>query len=211
MEVGSVLHMCHIWVEQVGPDYAKTCCLLCLTWPSWTALSHQAHCLQMALELRCLYAQPLSWVHLPWPALCWGWWVTNCSHVGASCTPPHPWGIPHRLVHCSRATFPPHIPYLPIGSVFYGGLQRQLHGLGPCPLPPRLLPCLACHRLVYGTMVLLPGMVWPSYGPIWLVPSVSVQTLRQQVPWMSLAPIPEQHQLGGGVVSHTWGNRGWTL
>ena len=145
MEVGSVLHMCHIWVEQVGPDYAKTCCLLCLTWPSWTALSHQAHCLQMALELRCLYAQPLSWVHLPWPALCWGWWVTNCSHVGASCTPPHPWGIPHRLVHCSRATFPPHIPYLPIGSVFYGGLQRQLHGLGPCPPTSKAaaLPCLS--------------------------------------------------------------------
>ena len=106
-----------------------------LTWPSQMALTQQAHCLQMALELRCLYAQALP--HLPWPALSWCWWVTNSFYVGSGCAPPHPWGISHRLVHWGRATFPPHIPFYIISSVFYGSPWRQLHGLGLYPPPPR--------------------------------------------------------------------------
>ena len=177
MEVGSVLHMCCIWVEQVGLDYPGMCCLLCLTWPSQMALSQQANCLQMTLELRYLYAQPLPC--LPQSALSCGWWAMHGFYVGSGCAPPHLWGIPHRLVHQGRTTFPPHIPYSPIGSLFYSSPWRQLHRLEPCPPPPRWLPCLTCHSLVYGTVPLWPGMVQPIYGPIWLIPSVSVQILKQ--------------------------------
>ena len=175
MEVGSMLHICHVWVEWVGLGHPEMCCLLCLTWPSQMALSQQAHCLQMALKLRCLYAQPLPWVHLPWTALSWGWWVTNSFYVGSSCIPPHPWGIPHKT---GTLAFSPHISYFSINSLFYGGLWRQLHGLGLCPQPPRLLPCFSCHSLVYVAAPLLPGMIWPSNGPIWHIPSASVQTSR---------------------------------
>ena len=161
-----MLHVCCIWVEQVGLDYPEACCLMCLMWPSQVVLGQQVHCLQITLELRCLYAQPLPWVCLPSPALSWGWWVTNSPYVGSGCFPPHPWGIPHILVHWGRATFPPHIPYFPIGSVFYGSLWRQLHGLGLCPQPSRLLPCFSFHSSVYGTVPLSPGMIQPSYWPI---------------------------------------------
>ena len=75
MEVGSMSHMCHVWVEQIGLDYPEMCCLLCLMWPSQMALSKQIHCPQMALELRCLNAQAQPC--LPQPALSWSWWVTN--------------------------------------------------------------------------------------------------------------------------------------
>ena len=89
MEVGSVLHICHISVEQVGPDYPEMCCPLHLTWPSGMAMSQWPHCLQMALGMRFLYAQSLTQVHHPWPALSWGW-VANSFYIGSSCAPPHP-------------------------------------------------------------------------------------------------------------------------
>ena len=99
--------------------------------------------------------------HHPWPALSWGWWVANSFYVGSGCTPPHPWGISHRLVHWDRAIFPPHILYFPISFVFYGSSWRQLHRLGPCPQPPR--PCFTCHSLVYGAVPL----AWNDLAFLW--------------------------------------------
>ena len=178
MEVGSMLHMCHISVEQVDLDYPEMCCPLHLMWLSQTALRQWAYCLQVALGLGYLYSQPQLQVCHSQPALSWDWLVTNSSYVGSGGTPHHHWGIPHRLVHWGRATFPPHIPYFPTSSVSYGGPWRQLHGLGPRPQPPRWLPCFTYHSLVCGAVPLLPGMIWPSYGPFRLIPSVSVQTFR---------------------------------
>ena len=102
MEVGSMLHMCCIWVEQVDPHCPEMYCLLCLTWPSWMVLNWWAHCLQVALGLRFSFAQPLPLVCHPWPALSWDQWVASSVYVGSVCATPHPWGIPHRLVHWDR-------------------------------------------------------------------------------------------------------------
>ena len=55
------------------------------------------------------------------------------------CTLPHPWGVPHKLAHWDRDTFPQHIPYFPIYSWFYDDLWRQLHRLRLYPQPPRPL------------------------------------------------------------------------
>ena len=110
-------------------------------WPSQTALYQLAHYPQVVLKLRCSCFQLLAWVHLSHLALCWNWWVINSSYAGSSCTLPHPWGVPHKLVHQDRAHFLLHIPYSPISSVFCDGPWRQLHGLGLCPQLPRPLPC----------------------------------------------------------------------
>ena len=141
----------------------RTCCLLCLMWPSQMALCQQAHYPQMALELRCLCGQLLPQVHLSQSALDWNWWVINSSYAGSGCALPHPWGIPHKLVHWDRTTFPLHIPNFPIGPVFYDSPWRQLHGLGLCPQPPRLLPCFFYCNSIYG--IVLPWFL-PFYGPI---------------------------------------------
>ena len=117
MEVGSMLHVCHIWMEQVGPDYPFMCCLSCPMWPSQMAPGQWTHCLQMALGLGFLFAQHLSVVCHFWPALSWDWWVASSFYTGFGCTPPNPWGIPHRLVHWDRAAFPPHTPCFP--SILY--------------------------------------------------------------------------------------------
>ena len=122
MEVCSMLHMCCIWVEQVGPDYPETCCLPCLIWPSQMALSQQAHCLQMVLELRFLYAQPLLLVCHPWPALSWDWWVANSFYAGSGCARQIP-----KAYHIDWyiGIGPPHTPCFPMGFVFYGGPWRH--------------------------------------------------------------------------------------
>ena len=145
MGVGSMLHMCHIWVEQVGLDYPEMCCPLCLMWPPQMALIQQAHCLQMVLELRFLYAQPL-----PHGCIC----PSACSKLGLM-------GSKWFLCRCLAAPLsipqayhidwyigvgPPfhHIfPIFPLVFYSYDNPWRQLHGLGPCPQPPRLLPCFA--------------------------------------------------------------------
>ena len=178
MEVGSVLHVCHVWVEPVVPGYSEMHCPLCPMWPSWMALSQQVHCPQMALELRFSYVQPLPLVCHPQPALSWDWWVASSFYAGFCCTPPNPWGIPHRLVHWYRAAFPPPTPCFPISLVFYGSLWRQWHELGMCPQPPRLLPCYTCHNLDYGFVPLLLEMIQPSYGPIEHVLLVFAQMLK---------------------------------
>ena len=69
MEVGSVLHMCHVSVEQVCPDYPEMCHPLCLMWPSQMALSQWAPYLQMVLGLSFLFVQPLPLVCHLQPAL----------------------------------------------------------------------------------------------------------------------------------------------
>ena len=104
-----------------------------------------------------------------------GWWITNSSYAESGCTPPHPWGIPNRLVHWVGSPFK-HIFPIFLSILYF--MVAFVGRLGPCPLPPRLLSCLTCHSLVYGILPLLHGMIWPSCGPIWLIPSVSVQTLR---------------------------------
>ena len=58
--------------------------------------------------------------HVSHPALCWNWWVINSSYAGSCCTLPHPWGIPHKLVHWDRPLFHYRFPVLP--SVLYWGL-----------------------------------------------------------------------------------------
>ena len=179
MEAGSMLHACNVWVEQAFPHYPEMCCLLWVMWPSWTALSQWAHCLQMALELRFLFAQPLPFVCHTWPALSWDWWVASSFYVGSGCNPPYPWDIPLRLVHWYRAAFPLHTPCFPIGLVFYGSLWRQWHGLRTMsPTSPRLLPCYTCHNLAYGTVPLLLEIIQPSYGPIGHIPLVFAQILK---------------------------------
>ena len=70
----------------------------------------------------------------------------NSSYVGSGCALPCPWGIPHKLVHQDMATFPQHIPYSPIFNGFCDGPWRQLHRLGLCLQPPRLLLCFICHN-----------------------------------------------------------------
>ena len=56
-------------------------------------------------------AQPLPLVCHPQPTLSWDWWVASSFYAGSDCTPPHPWGIPHRLIHWDRATTYSLFPY----------------------------------------------------------------------------------------------------
>ena len=105
MEVGSVLHTCHIWVEQVGPNYPEMSCLSCLMLPFQTAQSWQAHCLWMVLGLMFSFAQPPPLVCHSWPALSWDWWEASSFYAVSSCIPPHPFSIPHRMVNRNRASF----------------------------------------------------------------------------------------------------------
>ena len=156
MEVSSGFFMCHIQEEEVDPDYPGLCYLLHLVWTSQTVLQQQAHCPQVTLELKCCCSQLLLWVHPTHPVLCWSWWEANSSYVGSSCSLPHPWGIPHKLVHWDRTTFPQHIPYSPICPVFYESPWRQLHGIELCLQPPRPLLCRHCRFVIVFLMILSP-------------------------------------------------------
>ena len=158
------------------------CYLLYLTWPSQMALHQQAHYPQVALEFRCLCVQLLPWVHLSPPALWWNWWVINSSYAGSSCILPHPWSIPHKLVHLDRATFPLHIPYFPISPVIYDGLWRQLHRLGPCSQLPRPLSCFLYCNSVYGIVLPWLGMFLPFYEPMSCITTSSAWIMMCWVP-----------------------------
>ena len=157
------------------------CCLLCLTWPSQMALHQQAHCPQMVLELRCLCVHLLPQVHLSHSALDWNWWVINSSYAGSSCTLPHlgvyqlDWYIRIGLL------FNYIYPIFP-SVVFYDNLWRQLQRLGPCPQPPRPLPCFFYCNFVYGIVPPWLGMFQPFYEPISCVLTFSAWILRWQVP-----------------------------
>ena len=98
------------------------------------------------------------------------------SYVGSSYALPHPWGIPHRLVHWDMAAFPLHIPCFPIDLVFCGKLWRWLHRLEPFPQTPRLLPYLAYHSFACVIVLLWPEMPQPFYEPTRCTPWFSVQT-----------------------------------
>ena len=149
-----VLGFCVLHLSGAGwSDYPGVCYLLCMMWPSQMALHQQAHHPQVVLELKCWCFQLLPQVHSSHPALCWNWWAVNSSYVGSGCILPHPWGIPNKLVHWGRATFPLCIPYFPIGPVFCDGPWRWLHRLEPCPQPLRLLPCFICHNFFYGIVL----------------------------------------------------------
>ena len=89
---------------------------------------------------------PLPQVHPSHPALCWSWREQNSSYVGSTSTLPHPWGVPHKLVHQDRATLPQHITYFPIYPEFCDDPWRWLHGLEPYLQPPRPLLFFTCHN-----------------------------------------------------------------
>ena len=137
-------------MEQADLEYPGVWYLLCLVWQSQMVLHQQTHCAQVVLELKCCCSQLLPWVHPSRPALCWSWWEVNSSYVGSGCVLPHPWDIPHELVHWDRATFPQHIPYFPIYPEFCDDLWRWLHGLEPYPQLPRLLLYCICDNCICG-------------------------------------------------------------
>ena len=124
------------------------------------------------------------------------WWEADSSYVGSSCALPHPWGVPHKLVHRDRAAFPQHIPYSPIYPVFCGDLWRELHGLGPCPQPPRPLLYLFCHNYIYAFVLLLPE--WPqlSFGPTWHILLFSGQIWKCLAPWWYVRAKPSVMSTG---------------
>ena len=174
MDVSSWFSTHCVLVEEADLNYPGVCYLLCSVWPSQMVLHEQAHYPQVALELKCCYPQLLPWVCPSHPALYWSWWETNSSYAGSSCALPHPWGVPHKLVHWDRATFSQYTPYFPTYPEFCDDPWRQLNRLEPYPQPPRPLLYCICHNCVCGTWLPSLGKLWPFFEPIWHVPSFSI-------------------------------------
>ena len=129
------------------------CYLLCLVWLSQMVLHQQAYCPQVALELNCCSQ------FLPTGAS-----FSSCPMLGPGCALPHPWGIPHKLVHWDRGSFLQHIPYSPICPGFCGGPWRWLHGLELCLQPPRPLLYFTCHNF---SLWHLASIVWKASAFLW--------------------------------------------
>ena len=209
MEVSSRFSAHCVWVKQADPDYPGMCDLLSLVWPSQMVLQQQPHCLLVALELNCCYSQLLPQVCPFHPALCWGWWEANSSYVGSSCTLPHPWSIPHKLVYQDRAAFPQHTPYFPIYPELNDDPWRWLHGLKLYLQPPRLLLYCVCHiAFVAFSFLCLEGLS-PFLNPFGAFPHFLHEF--SCILCCCGAPDQEQHLLKDVVASCTWDSRGWTL
>ena len=117
MYVGSMLHMCCIWVEQVGPDYPGDV----LPVMSDMAIQDGSEFVGspstdgIGAEVPHML-NPYHWCH-PQPAQSWDWWVANSFHAGSACTPPIP-GAYH--IDCYIGIGPPFHHILPVfPSVLY--------------------------------------------------------------------------------------------
>ena len=124
---------------------------------------------------------------------------------------PIPGGIPHTLVSQDRAAFPQHIPYFPIYLAFCVDLWRQLHGLRPCPRPPRLQLYLFCHSYIYAFQPPLPERLLLFHEPTCFVLLTFEQTWLCLALWCCMEPNQVPHQPEGKVVYQTWDSRDWTL
>ena len=193
--------------------WAALGCVICWVWCDhlrWSCLSRcTTHRWHWSWE-RCHF-QLLPQVHPSHPALGYSWWGTAISYVGPSCTLPCPWGVPHKLAHWDRATFPQHIPYFPHLSCIFGDLWRWLHGLRLCTHPPRLLLYLFCHNCACAFVLPWPERPQLSFDPTWHILLTFGPIWKCLVLWWYVEPNKVLHPLEGKVVSWTWGSRGWNL
>ena len=146
---------------------------------------------------------------LPHPAPGYGWWVTGNFNVWYGCALPYLWDIPHTVVGLDRTATPPHTPCSPTCSGFCVSPWRKWCRPGLCLPSSGILPCSMYHNYAYGTMtpsaeeVSFPMCPLNSFPYFLHILGGSGHGYWSQVSLRVTL-------IGGGVVSHTKGNRGWT-